>query len=126
MTTAREVIDSLTGFEELAIEKATGAAVEIWSDQGRDLVLTRALAAVINARETYDGKDKPATPALINSTINAEYQKIQAMPQRDVAKIFEDDPVEVFEDEPVTEPGKDSAHSINGHTTSQSSASQPA
>jgi len=126
MTTAREVIESLTGFEELAIEKATGRAVEAWSDEGRDLVLTRALAAVINARATYDGNDKPATPALINSTVTAEYLKIQAMRQDDVGKIFEDEPDEVLEDEPVTEPGKDSGPSTDEPMISQSSVSQPA
>lgn len=120
MTSARETLDSMTGFEELAIEKATGKGLELWYTAGRDLVVTRIAATVLECRSADDGK----TP--LDRRMKAAYEKIQGLPQTAVSEYFSDpDDEDPFPDEPVTDVGKDSSLPDDEPESSLSSASSP-
>lgn len=64
--TANEVFESLTGYEEIAVEKRFGAGVETLAD-GKPLRLLRALAFVQIKREGSD--DAKAYDAAMNLTL---------------------------------------------------------
>lgn len=121
MTSAREVLDSMTGFEELAAEKATGKALETWAQQKRDLVVARIAAAVLAYRaEPDDGK------ATLDRRFKAAWDKVQAMTQTEAGNLFDDEEDdEPFPDEPVTDLGKDSAQTEPEPTSSPGSVSPP-
>jgi hypothetical protein len=119
MATVQEVIDSLTGFEEMGIAKATGQGLEAWADQGRRLVTTRAVASVLLARsEAEEGKTLTATE------IKGAWDRVQAMNQTEVSALFEDEEPEVFPEEPVTEQGKDDSQPSDERESSPGSASE--
>lgn len=115
--TVQEVINSLTGFEEIGIEKATGQGLEYWTMTGRRLVVTRVMAAVIEARKVA-GDKRPS-----EAQIKAAYQEMQAKTQNQLAGYFEDPEDEPFEDEPVTDQGKDNSQSGSEQPASPGSAS---
>jgi hypothetical protein len=120
MTSAREILDSMNGFEELAIEKATGKSLEFWSQTDRDIVVHRIAVAVDRCRADDDGK----TP--LDRRMKAAWEATQAMTQIAVRDHFaEDEDEEAFPDEPVTELGKDDSLSEPELMTSPGSVSQP-
>jgi hypothetical protein len=114
---ARDVIGTLTGFDELAIERVTGKSFEEISATGRDILLARSLAAVLFTRED----DKLTMPAA--------WQKALGMSQRDLGAVFTDedgdglDDLDDLEDEPVTEAGKDESGTSSEHASSLGSSS---
>ncbi|MGW5402667.1 hypothetical protein [Streptomyces sp. NPDC003952] len=109
MTTASEVIETLTGYDELDIEAATGRTLEELASNGRDLQLTRALAAVLLARS--------------NGAKYADaYKEVMAKPQRELGGLFEDEPDDVIPDEPDSAAGKGSSRSGARRRTSPRSA----
>lgn len=99
-----QLIPTLTGYEELGIEQVCGKSLEELIDTGteehpragRDILLGRAMGAVIVARQ----EEIP---------LKAAWAKVLAMPQREMGELFEDedDEDEVLEDEPTTDAGKD-------------------
>jgi hypothetical protein len=113
-TTAREVIDSLTGFEEDTILAVTGLTVDAIADRKMDLKLTRALATIRRLR---------ANPDL---TPGEAWQQVQALTQTELAHEFDDEPDDVMPDDPDSEVGKDESSFAGEPMTSQPSASQPA
>lgn len=117
--TVQELIDSLTGFEEIGIEKATGYGLEYWGDTGRRLVVTRIMAAIVMARKEA-GDKRPS-----EAQIKAAYQHVQGLKQNEIDPYFEDEEPEIFEDEPVTAQGKDDSGPGETPAGSQSSASLP-
>jgi hypothetical protein len=112
MTTAREMVETLTGFEEDAVEAMCGMTFDALAMKERDLKLTRVLAATKLRRE-----DPELTP-------QAAYQKIQAMRQNELLAVFEDEPDDPMPDEPDSEAGKDDSTPPPEHTSSPTSASQ--
>lgn len=91
---ASEMVQSLTGFEEIAIEEHMG--VDPYSDfQTKPLRVLRALVFVQKTREGAKPRDAK------NHAMNLSMQSVQDS--------FEDETDEVMEDEPVTEAGKDSS-----------------
>lgn len=115
--TANEVINSLTGFEEMIIEKVTGKGIDHMAADGDSLRMIRATAAMLKAREAAAGA--PTSEREFRSA----FQEIQAMPRDDLAEIFENEEDEPFEDEPVTEQGKDDSEPDKMQSSSPSSAS---
>lgn len=109
MTTASEIIETLTGYDELAIEKATGRTVEELASTGRELHLTRALAAIQISRE----KDVKYADA---------YKEAMSATQRELAAMFEDEPEDAMPEAPDSEAGKDSSPSPATRRTSRRSA----
>jgi hypothetical protein len=110
-TTARETIDSLTGFEEDKILTMTGLTVDVIADRKMDLKLTRALAAIRRLR---------ANPDL---TPGEAWQQVQALTQTELAHEFDDEPDDVMPDDPDSEAGKDESFSDTEHSTLRVSAS---
>lgn len=89
---ANEMVGSLTGFEELAIQKAFGINVNDLGKQG-----TLALrAAVFSHLRRGGAKDRDA------------YNQAMELPLREVQEYFADEEPEVDPEEPVTDQGKDS------------------
>lgn len=122
MTTAREMVDSLTGFEEDAIFQVTGFTLDslaegIHRPDGSvvsfDIKLTRVLAAVKLHREN----EKPYVDA---------WREVQGMKQADLGAVFEDEPDDFIPTEPDSEAGKDDSRPQDEPTSSPPSASQPA
>lgn len=97
MTTTTEVLQSLTGWDEIAIEQACGKPIEVIAAQGRDLQFTRILAAVLISRREEDTSLKDA------------YQRVMGQQIETVQHEFEDEPDDVFPDAPDSEAGKDSS-----------------
>lgn len=89
--TADEAFESLTGFDEIAIEKAFGHDVMTLADK-KQLTFNRALVFVQRRRDGMT--DAEAKTAVMN------------MPVGDVLGTFDDDD-EVDPEDPVTESGKD-------------------
>lgn len=94
--TIEEVMESLTGFDEIAIANHFGAE---WMElaEKRPTAYSRALVFVHKRRQGLN--DHEAKQAALE------------MPLRDVTSYFKEDEPEIFPDEPVTETGKDSAPS---------------
>lgn len=100
-----QLIPTLTGYEEIGIEQVCGKSLEELIDTGteehprvgRDILLGRAMGAVLIARD----QEIP---------LKAAWVKVLAMPQRDLGGLFEDededDVDEVLDDEPTTDAGK--------------------
>lgn len=89
--TAEEAFDSLTGFDEIAIEKAFGQDVMVLAED-KQLTFTRALLFILRRRDGMS--DAEAKTAVMN------------MPVGDVLDAFDEDD-EVDPSDPVTEAGKD-------------------
>lgn len=96
MTTTTEVIQSLTGWDEIAIEQACGKPIEHIAEQGRDILLTRVLGAVLISRET--GGDYKAV-----------YRDVMGKPLSELEALFEDEPDDLLPEEPDSDAGKDSS-----------------
>lgn len=122
----RDLIPTLTGFEEIGIEQVTGYPLEELSDEGtkenpkpnRNGTLVRAMAAVVVAR-------RDEVP------IRQAWTKVQTMTREQVGELFpdEDEPEDVDvidEDEPTTAAGKDDAGSMSEQPSSLPSSSGPA
>jgi len=93
VSTATEVIASLTGYDEIAIEQTAGRTIEEMAGTGRDLQLTRSLAAVLVSRE-QEIKYAEA------------YKQVMGKRQSELGELFEDEPDDAFPDEPDSEAGK--------------------
>ena len=87
--TVTEVAESLTGFDEIAIEKSFGAAL----DELKPTMAGRALVFVVERRA---GKDDGAAK-------NAA----MSMPIGEVNAYFAEEPDDVIPDEPDSDSGKD-------------------
>lgn len=116
--TANEVMDSMTGFEEIAIEKVTGYGIDAMAEQGRSLRLIRAAATILEARKVAG-----EGAVLSEKEVRAAHLKIQAMPRSELAEVFEVEEDEPFEDEPVTDQGKDDSEHERTPSSSPTSAS---
>ena len=78
--TGQQIYDSLTGFEELAINRAFKAPVE----QLEKTMLGRALVFILNKRDGMkDSEAKEAALALTISTLNNEIFKADDDPESD-------------------------------------------
>jgi hypothetical protein len=112
--TFTEATESLTGWDELAIEKASGYTVEQMADQGkpRALQLTRCIAAVFVSR----AKQMPYADA---------YREVMGWPQTQVQGMFGDEPADVMPDDPDSDSGKGGPRPGDGPTTWPSSALPP-
>lgn len=86
-----EFVESLTGYEEIAIEKAFGAAVVSLLDTNPTM---SARALVFVARKRDGMKDQEARKAVMEMRLG------------DVQGFFPDEEPEVDEDNPVTDAGK--------------------
>lgn len=95
--TVDEVVDSLTGYDELAIEERFGSDINTLLNVN-PVKGMRALAFVVIKRqnETADVKN-PAGKA---------FEQIMKSPMTAINDHFGDEPDEVMADEPVTEAGK--------------------
>lgn len=112
--TPEEVVDSLTGFDEIAIEKATGGRTLEWlTKNDHEIQMLRALGAVVVARS--DGV----------KIEQAYHETVNPMPQSEVKGLFapdEDD--DVMPDEPDSESGKDASLPESEPTTWPTSVSR--
>lgn len=112
--TGNEVIDSLSGFDEIAIEKHMGYDVytsdepEYGVFRSKPVLLLRCLVFVMERRRGLN--DVEARKAALD------------MPASDVKDYFAEEPDEVDPDDPETEPGKDASVPENEHTSSPASA----
>jgi hypothetical protein len=113
VTTASEVIETLTGYDELDIETVTGRTLEDLAASGRNLHLTRALAAILVSRSKGLKYDEA-------------YNEVMGTSQKDLAVVFEDEPHDVMPDAPDSAAGKDSSPSARKPRTSRGSARRPA
>lgn len=89
--TAEEVIDSLTGFDEIAIAKAWGAE---WSDLAETKPSTFNRSLVFTLFRRAGKTDAEAKAAALELTL------------KEVTEAFADDEDEVMPEEPETESGK--------------------
>lgn len=107
----RDLIPTLTGFEEIGIEQVCGKSLEELTDSGtkehpkpmRDLLLARVMGAVLFARAE-------------KVTLGAAWAKVLALPQSELADLFEDDEDDVedmLEDDPDTEAGKGDSETVS-------------
>jgi hypothetical protein len=102
--TATEVVDTLTGWEEIAIEQSTGKTLEMMQnpEHPNNVLLLRCLAAVLKWREAVADGDLAAK-------FHASYHQVMGMTQSDVNGVFSDESEDgdILEGEPDSEAGKD-------------------
>lgn len=99
-----EISDSLTGWDELAIASAFGHSIEWMTKNDHELLVMRALAAVMIARDT-------------GSKIAEVSSKVMGMTQAEIEAMFSK-PVEEFDPgNPDSEPGKGDSWPGNTPTT---------
>lgn len=91
MSTATEVMNSINGFDELAIEKFFG--FDLYSQAEAKPVLAQRAAIFVDLR--HGGE-----------TDRAAYDRAMGMTISDLSGYFDEEPDEVLPDEPDTEPGK--------------------
>ncbi|MFB6726794.1 hypothetical protein ACFCV3_41885 [Kribbella sp. NPDC056345] len=91
--TVDEVIDSLTGHDELALHAAFGKDITELAQVHRTLFL-RAAVTIHSSRETGD-------------SIRAAYKRAMDMPMSAVADYFTAEDADVIADEPDSDSGKD-------------------
>lgn len=104
---AEEMIDSLTGFDEIAIKKAFGAE---WGQlvESSPVTFTRSLIFIQKRREgLLDAVAKDAALSLTLGEVNA---------------VFAEDEPEVMPEDPETEAGKDDSQQLAPLTSSPPSA----
>lgn len=94
--TADEVVDSLTGFDEIAIRNAFGMDI-LKSGEDQPATMLRSLAFVLNRREGMTDSD--AKNAALSMTLG------------EVNALFEEDEDEAVPDDPSTPLGKDDSPS---------------
>lgn len=88
---ASEMVQSLTGFEEIAIERHM--AIDVYADgERKPMAVMRALAFVMNKRD--GGKDVDAR------------QYALSLPMGDLTDLFADEEVELDPEEPETPSGE--------------------
>lgn len=92
--TANEIIDTLNGFEEIAISQKFGTDIDDLLTTRQSMGL-RALAFTVFARE--DAK--------------SAYKRAMTMTVKELAAFFPDEPEESMPEEPVTDAGKDGSDS---------------
>jgi len=111
--TPNEVSDSLTGWEEMAVAEAFGHSIEWMQKNDHELLIIRALAAVLRSREQAGTK------------VGNHWRDVMALPQTEVQGMFAEEPDEAQPDDPDSEGGKGA--SSNGHApvSSPNSASLP-
>lgn len=88
--TSVELIQSMTGHEESAVETAFGATLEALA--ANESKLMRALVFVIASRDGKNRKEAKATALDLT--------------RKDLEGYFSDEPEELMPEEPVTESGK--------------------
>jgi len=108
-----EMIGSLTGFDEIAIEKATGHTIEWMSGHDHEIQLMRAVAAVQLARAEAGPKYADA------------YRQAMGMKQSEVLSYFAPEPEDAMPDDPDSEVGKGNSPHVNEPTISQPSVLSP-
>ena len=92
--TGKEVLESVTGFEEIAIVKAFGLTVEaLSSDKSRRLTFARSMVFIVFKRQGK--KDAEAKDAALALTI------------KQVNEFFVPEPDDVDEDDADSDAGKD-------------------
>lgn len=112
-------MNSLSGFEELAIQKMAGESLDTMLVEGQPSKMTRCLAAVKTMRE------EPKV------TLVEAYARAQKLTRRELSEVFRDqdeaadDAVDQAAGEPVTESGKDESPQSEPLASSPSSASEP-
>ena len=102
--TANETIDSLTGWEEIAIEQSSGKTLEMFQakDRPNNVQMMRCLAGVLLWREKLAGGDLAAK-------YHASYSEVMGMSQSAVNDLFGEEPDDLVPGEPDSEVGKDSS-----------------
>ena len=117
--TPTEVVDSLTGWEEIAIEQSTGKTVEQLNET-HYVRLLRCLAAVLAWREEIAAGDLAAK-------YQTHYTQAMGKTQGQVGEAFADDDSDddVMEDDPDSEAGKDEGSPSVEPTEKPVSASSP-
>jgi hypothetical protein len=114
--TFTEATEALTGWDEIAIEKASGYSIEQMSGDSRTppraLLLTRCVAAV------HLSRDK-------GLKYGEAYNEVMGWAQGRVQAMFEDEPDDVLPDEPDSEVGKGGSGPAPEQTSWQISASEP-
>jgi hypothetical protein len=109
---AADVIETLTGYDELALEAVAGKPFEALGPS----LLVRAMAAVLMSRADE------------RLTIQGAYQTTLGMKQTELEAWWAQQEAaedEVFEDEPVTDEGKDDSGPVSVPTSGPSSTSTP-
>lgn len=92
---ASEMVQSLTGFEEIAVEKHMG--IDVYMDgETKPIKVLRAMVFVLKTRDGMDPKSAK--------------QIAQEMPMGEVQDMFEDE-IEEDPEDPISVSGKDSAPS---------------
>lgn len=99
-----EALDSVTGFEEMAVRVATKKPLNAWLEQD-PVYATRLLIAALATR----GEGAAA--------FRAEMDKVMALPLREVRTYFADEPEDVIPEEPDSDAGKDDSPSESTTTT---------
>jgi hypothetical protein len=113
-----EVVNSLTGWDEIAIEQASGKTLEQMQEK-HQILMVRCLAAILEWREKLEAGDAAAKYATV-------YREVMDRPQHQVTEMFDMDQAEdVMPDEPDSETGKDDSEPGPAPMTSPSSASSP-
>ena len=116
--TAQEVTESLTGWDEIAIEDAFGRTLEEMADEEghRQIMLMRALGAVVVARS------KNLEAGSFPKAFKDAYREVMGMRQSQVTGLFAEEPDDVMPDEPDSESGKDDSVPMSEPTASLHSA----
>lgn len=102
--TADEVSDSLSGWEELAIAAAFNHTLEWMQKNDHELLIMRALAAVMIARDT-------------DAKVGAVANKVMGMTQGEVVAMFSEPVEDADESDPDSESGKGDRWTGSGQTT---------
>lgn len=88
-----EVLNSLNGFDEIALEKATGKTLDALID-GHKILMMRAVVAIDISRTE-------------NTRYQDAYQKAMLMPMGEIPEYFTEPPDEVMPETPDSELGKE-------------------
>lgn len=118
--TANETIDSLTGWEEIAIEQSSGKTLEMMQDKTKpnNVLMLRCLGAVLKWREKTAAGDLAAK-------YHASYSEVMGMTQGDVGDLFAGEPDDLVPAEPDSEVGKDDSPQTSELEAKLSSVSLP-
>ncbi|HEY9415280.1 MAG TPA: hypothetical protein VIQ30_11005 [Pseudonocardia sp.] len=118
--TPTDVVDSLTGWDEKAIEASAGVTLEKMQDPEKpnNVLMLRCLGAVLLWRAAQEEDKAAKYPAF--------YRQTMGMTQAEVNDLFAGkDDEEVFDEDPVTESGKDDSQSNDEPSAKPTSASLP-
>lgn len=112
---AKDVIDTLTGFDEIGLAKVTGTDLDFMVPS----MLVRAMAAVLISREEE------------KTSLGAAWQRVSGMTRAQVEEWWDarsedgDDEDDVIEDDPDTAAGKDDSETVSEPNSSPFSSSTP-